>query len=105
MSATALAEEAVKGVSLYEPPKSATIDTGSARISPNQWQPPACLTCEDVASVQTRLIELGYAPGKVDGIIGPRTMAAIKAYQGDNALAVDGQVTDDLLVQLQVKSD
>ena len=91
----------VKSVSLYEPPKSATINTANARLTPNQWQPPACMTCEDVADIQTQLIRLGYRPGRVDGIIGPITMAAIKAYQSDHNLPADGQPTDELLERLK----
>ncbi len=91
----------VKSVSLYEPPKSATVDSATARATPNKWKPPACLTCEDVVQIQTELIRLGYKPGRVDGIIGPITMAAIKAYQHEHNLPADGQATETLLEVLK----
>lgn len=42
--------------------------------------------------VQQRLKELGYYSGAVDGIIGTQTVAAIKNFQRDNGLTVDGIV-------------
>jgi len=43
-----------------------------------------------VRGIQERLIALGYEPGKVDGIQGPKTTAAIKKFQTDRGLKVDG---------------
>lgn len=40
--------------------------------------------------IQSALISLGFKPGKVDGIIGKRTVAAIKAFQKANKLKIDG---------------
>ena len=47
---------------------------------------------EDVAAVQNRLITLGYKPGKVDGIYGPITEAAVIAFQTAVAIEADGIV-------------
>lgn len=46
----------------------------------------------EVADVQKALVALGYALPKhgVDGIRGPETRAAVKKFQQDNNLAVDG---------------
>lgn len=44
-----------------------------------------------VASTQSRLRDLGYDPGPVDGIMGSKTRAAIRRYQRDQGLAVDGR--------------
>ena len=43
-----------------------------------------------VSVLQGRLQDLGYSPGPVDGIFGPRTEAAVKAFQRDRGIAVDG---------------
>lgn len=43
-------------------------------------------------AVQTRLRALGYDPGPVDGILGRKTIAAIKAFQRDHKLSPDGIV-------------
>lgn len=40
--------------------------------------------------IQTRLLALGYDPGPPDGIAGRRTQAAIRAFQRDQQLDVDG---------------
>jgi hypothetical protein len=45
----------------------------------------------EISGVQARLANLGYAPGGIDGIDGPRTQSAVKAFQADNPpLVVDG---------------
>jgi len=43
-----------------------------------------------VRTVQTLLIEQGYLKGEADGIAGPMTAAAIKKFQKDKGLEVDG---------------
>ena len=45
---------------------------------------------EKLSGVQGRLNNLGYFCGHVDGIDGPRTQAAVKAFQTDYQLLVDG---------------
>ena len=48
------------------------------------------MTGPAVLDVQKRLTALGYAPGAVDGRYGPATAAAVKAFQRDRKLEVDG---------------
>ncbi|MBE5804985.1 MAG: peptidoglycan-binding protein [Clostridiales bacterium] len=45
---------------------------------------------DDVKSVQSRLKELGYYSGSVDGSYGSGTMAAVKSFQSKNGLSADG---------------
>lgn len=45
---------------------------------------------EDVKSVQSRLKELGYYTGTVDGKYGTGSMAAVRAFQSAHGLTVDG---------------
>lgn len=47
---------------------------------------------DDVLQVQQRLIDLGYQPGEADGIYGPMTESAVRAFQERNDLEVDGVV-------------
>lgn len=68
-----------------------------------QWQPGS-----DVASAQTptrrqtinaiqrSLNELGYDAGVADGLLGDKTRAAIRDYQADHGLSVDGQPSQAL---------
>jgi hypothetical protein len=45
---------------------------------------------EQLTGVQARLNNLGYDCGPVDGINGPRTEAAVRAFQKDHGLDIDG---------------
>ncbi len=44
----------------------------------------------DIESVQHRLAELGYDVGEVDGLLGPKTRSALRAFQADRDLSVTG---------------
>lgn len=44
----------------------------------------------DVRRLQDVLSDLGYNPGPIDGISGPRTVAAVSAFQVDAGLTADG---------------
>lgn len=46
----------------------------------------------DVLAVQERLAQLGYDPGPLDGIYGTQTESAVRAFQSDHGLLVDGIV-------------
>lgn len=56
-------------------------------------QPDAAPT--DVKSVQRGLLELGYYEAGVDGIVGPRTTAAVRAFQKDKKLQITGDLTPE----------
>jgi N-acetylmuramoyl-L-alanine amidase len=45
---------------------------------------------DDVAALQERLLELGFDAGRVDGVFGGRTEAALKGLQRDYGLVPDG---------------
>lgn len=65
---------------------------------------PIAVPCEferaDVALLQTALRRAGHDPGPVDGVIGPRTQAALEAFQRANDLAI-GRVTIETLSALE----
>ena len=46
----------------------------------------------DVLEIQRRLDELGYAVGALDGAYGVATASAVRAFQRDQGLTVDGIV-------------
>ncbi|MCB1719100.1 MAG: murein L,D-transpeptidase [Candidatus Competibacteraceae bacterium] len=48
----------------------------------------------DISHVQQRLLELGFAPGPVDGIAGPAFHDALIAFQKLNNLPRDGQLSE-----------
>jgi peptidoglycan hydrolase-like protein with peptidoglycan-binding domain len=47
----------------------------------------------------------GYAPGPVDGLVGPRTRTAIRQFQQDNGQDPDGSISFKLLDLLQTGSE
>lgn len=53
-----------------------------------------------VAAVQRRLARGGYYRGAVDGVIGQGTRSAIRAYERNNGLRVDGRIDRQLLATL-----
>jgi peptidoglycan lytic transglycosylase B len=51
--------------------------------------------------MQERLISRGYDAGTTDGVIGPNTVAAIRAFQAGEGLTPDGFATASLLQRLR----
>jgi len=50
-----------------------------------------------VIRVQQRLTRAGYYRGPIDGVIGPRTQYAIRAYEHNHGLPADGIIDNRLL--------
>ena len=61
------------------------------------------LSSETTASIQELLAALGYETGKIDGILGRLTIAAIKAFQKEQDIEVTGRPTEELLITLQTE--
>jgi len=55
-----------------------------------------------VTDIQRMLTELGYRPGAVDGSMGERTRQAIRRYQSNTGLTVDGHPSESLRQHLRV---
>ena len=88
-------ERAVSGGTVVTPAPDTSTPTPSPTPNANGWVIPSRTlrkgyTGDDVKSVQSRLQELGYYTGSVDGNYGSGTMAAVKAFQGNNGLKQDG---------------
>lgn len=45
---------------------------------------------DEVVQIQQKLKDMGYYQGNVDGMYGYQTMNAVKEFQSDNSLSVDG---------------
>ena len=60
-----------------------------------KYSAPSSLTAaqEKNRRVQMRLATLGYNPGPADGIVGPKTREAIRAFQGREGLKVTGTIS------------
>ncbi|MBP1467958.1 peptidoglycan-binding protein [Candidatus Chloroploca sp. M-50] len=93
--------------SAFQGPRVAEASTSVARfrgdLMPSAWAPGPIRTptlalstspmrgCA-VIELQTMLANRGFDPGPIDGIYGPATEAAVRAFQQANNLAVDGIV-------------
>lgn len=63
-----------------------------------------CDVLNPVQVAQVLLKKLGYDPGRIDGVLGPETGAAIRKFQKDQKLNVDGKASFDLLEVLFAKA-
>jgi hypothetical protein len=54
---------------------------------------------EDVRIIQKYLKKEGYDPGRIDGLLGPKTTEAVKAYQAEKSLVIDGKITEELVAR------
>ena len=57
-----------------------------------------------IMEAQQALQVMGYDPGPVDGAMGDNTRRALKAFQGEFGLAVDGRIDDALLERLRAEA-
>jgi len=55
---------------------------------------------DDVAELQVLLAQLGFNPGRIDGIFGPRTDTALCEFQSNRALETSGALTKETLQEL-----
>ncbi len=95
---TIVAATAPRRVSL--PPVSHFASTTEAGPTKPRPSPGAGAPLPDprvIEGLQRDLRSLGYDPGPIDGRLGPRTLAAIRAYQAETGIGVDGRVTADLV--------
>jgi len=60
------------------------------------------VTPQFISKLQKALFTAGHNPGPVDGIIGPKTNAAIKSYQKASQLAT-GALTYETIENLNIK--
>ena len=57
---------------------------------------------DEVRKVQQKLKNLGYYTGNVDGIFGTQTQSAVRRFQRDKGLSVDGIVGPKTLSALGI---
>ncbi len=62
--------------------------------------PDPALSAETMMALQHKLARLGHDVGKIDGVLGAATRAAVQAEQERHGLPADGWPTTDLLAQL-----
>jgi peptidoglycan hydrolase-like protein with peptidoglycan-binding domain len=83
------------------PPPAPPPRPAPAQPAQRQPAPEANVEGMTIYELQERLAKLGYKPGVVDGISGPRTVDALKKYQADNKLPVTGVPDTDTIRKLR----
>jgi len=63
-------------------------------------QAPPLMRGDDVAALQSRLTEMGFDCGRVDGIYGQRSEAAVKEFQHSVGISVDGKCGPATIIAL-----
>src|SRR5262245_17949714 len=56
---------------------------------------------KQVRQVQTALKGRGFDPGSVDGVMGPKTMMAIRNFQSSQGMTASGMIDEPTLTALQ----
>lgn len=99
-AATAPAQQRPAGVTATKaarPPAAATPASGVAAKA----AAPAARPSPEVKEAQMLLSTLGYDAGAADGIDGPRTRSAVRAFKVANAIPADTAITPALLARLR----
>src|SRR5579863_7838195 len=86
------------------PPDQSTAPGAGASNAPGPSGPAASYDTVTVRDIQAGLQRLGYFEGQPDGNFGPQTEAAIRHYQQDNHLPIDGQPSGALLSQIRSRT-
>ncbi|QDC07774.1 lytic murein transglycosylase [Oceanicola sp. D3] len=74
---------------------------GGKRIQSGWPREDRALTLPEREELQTRLEAAGFDPGGVDGKIGPKTLAAVRAYQKSIGVTPDGYASLHILQKLR----
>jgi hypothetical protein len=80
--------------------------TPSSSSEPNLGEPPP-RPSKNVRTAQQHLRKLGYDPGPVDGLLGPKTREALRQFQQDRGLSANGKLdkeTKEILRQQAASS-
>lgn len=73
---------------------------GYDNYDPAVYQAAAAYDGSLVAQVQTRLARAGLYRGAIDGVMGPETRRAIRAYQRSNGLRANGTISNSLIATM-----
>ncbi len=72
-------------------------NSGFVRVATTVDEMPSEMARAYIEDIQTELTARGYNAGPIDGVMGRRTAGAIRAYQRDVGLPVDGVASKELL--------
>jgi len=72
---------------------------GGPLVTP--WPKEVALSLDDRLAAQAALAHLGYNPGSLDGIIGAKARAALRAWQKAQGLPADGYLSPQMVARLK----
>ena len=75
--------------------------TGGPAIQASWPRQHAPTSIKEKEEIQRRLRRKGFAVEKIDGVVGPNTIAAIRAFQQSRGIPADGFPSQELLQQLR----
>jgi hypothetical protein len=81
-------------------PKQSAIENGSGPEGPQDYE-----DIPTIKEVQSFLKQRGYSVGAIDGINGPRTRGAIKAFETELGWNETGRLGIDLLIAVRARKD
>jgi hypothetical protein len=103
----ALEKRSIQAIDAITPKLSSgkqSLQTGSLRTTLSHSDSSVTDRGAFIASIQRLLSQLVYRPGPADGILGTRTRSAIRAFQQEAGLPVDGEPSQTLLSVLRERS-
>ena len=85
--------------------KAPLVEANAVSVSGGTWDDPTpSISIADrqalVAKIQTLLADAGYDPGPADGVVGRKTVDAVRAYQQKAGVPVTGQIDKTLVASL-----
>lgn len=86
-------ETVVEAARVSEEPQPAISDRTDSKVT-------STLDAADIAEIQALLLARGYDAGAIDGVSGPQTRRAIRAFERDAGLPVSGEARPALLARL-----
>jgi len=72
-------------------------------INRKQWSKQDTGSKTEVRQVQTALKSRGFDPGSIDGVMGPKTMMAIRNFQSSQGMTASGMINEPTLAALQIQ--
>jgi lipid-binding SYLF domain-containing protein len=69
-----------------------------------QWSKQHTSSTKQVRQVQTALKNRGFDPGSIDGVMGPKTMMAVRNFQSSQGMTASGMIDEPTLVALEIQS-
>jgi hypothetical protein len=93
--------KAAVSISTALPPPADTAPISAAELTPPTEVVGLPLNARGISELQTKLGKIGFSPGQIDGVAGPKTVAAIKRYQEARSRAQTGAADTAVLDQLR----